>query len=136
MIARLTALVFTGVTLLMPSVAKTEEVAQFNMSGETLADDCRVYMSNRRNPERQFTTAEDYQAGRCYGFVTGVMDLDSGLNAWHAISADRQTAFCTAAVDGHAVTATVAIYLDQHPEERNTAAFFLVRKILAEKFPC
>ena len=86
MIARLTVLAFAGVTLLMPSVAKTEEVAQFNMSGETLADDCRVYMSNIRKPERQFTTAEDYQAGRCNGFVIGVMDLDSGLNAWHAIA--------------------------------------------------
>ena len=135
MVASLTALALVGAALL-PGVAKSEEVAQFNMSGETLADDCRVFMSTRRNPERQFATAEDYQAGRCYGFVTGVMDLDSGLNAWHAISADRQTAFCTAAVDGHAVTAAVAIYLDQHPEERNNGAFDLVRKILAEKFPC
>ena len=56
------------------------------------------------------------------------------LNAWHAISADRQTAFCTAAVDGHAVTAAVAIYLDQHPEERNTAAFFLVRRYSQRSF--
>ncbi|WP_245468626.1 MULTISPECIES: Rap1a/Tai family immunity protein [unclassified Mesorhizobium] len=139
MIARLTALALVGAALLTPGVAMTQEgkVAGFYVTGEQLNDACRIYLSVRRNNGQANSTQEAWSAGMCYGYVVGVMDLYSGLKvSYNAISGDPQPAFCTGMINGLSAAEAVALYLDQHPEERSEVGFYLVRKILAEKFPC
>ena len=93
------------------------------MKGDTLNDHCRVFLSMRqKNMEK---APQGYSAGVCYGYVIGVVDLYAEFRI-----------FCTGGATAHSVIKTVASYLDQHPEERNTAAYFLVTKSVSEKYPC
>ena len=93
------------------------------MKGDTLNDHCRVYLSMRqKNMEK---ASQGYSAGVCYGYVIVVVDLYA-----------ESRIFCTGGASAHSVVKTVASYLDHHPEERNTAAYFLVTKSVSEKYPC
>ena len=128
--AKITALAF-AVAVLMPSDAYTFPIYK---SGDQLNDDCRALLSISRNSDNADSIAQAWSGGVCLGFVLGVMDVSSGLK--ELVTGDPQPPFCMDGVSPKAAAETVAIYLDEHPEERNNAAFLLVKMILADKFPC
>jgi Rap1a immunity proteins len=106
------------------------------MTGEALNDYCREYLLMRRNSGAVDNPTKGQSAGVCYGYVVGLVDEYESLRTPGGISGDNVEPFCTRGANAHSLTETVAIYLDQHPLQRNRAGYFLVRKILAERFPC
>lgn len=106
------------------------------MTGEALTKDCRAFLAVRRNGAAT-GPQQLWDAGECYGFVEGVIDHFGVMNSLGAQPIDNIGRFClTAAINVNDATEVVARYTDEHPEERSMAGYFLVRRALAQKFPC
>lgn len=105
------------------------------MSGELLTKHCRAYLSMRQSSNPDFATSggQAYSAGTCYAFVVGVQDA----LGFRGFEGDYMPPFCIPeGANAHSMAEVVARYLNQHPEKRDKAGYFLTREALAEGFPC
>ncbi|MGO4440313.1 Rap1a/Tai family immunity protein [Rhizobium sp. RAF56] len=102
--------------------------------GEELTKNCRAYLSAVRSGwSIDPTTA--LAAGQCYGYVTAVYDAVDFDGEGGLTNATLPKA-CVPNINGNALTEVVANFVDQKPELRSKAAYFLVRLAFADKFPC
>ncbi len=103
-------------------------------TGEALTKDCRSHMTLVRN-QMYGTSQVTYDAGRCYGFVVGVLDT----LAFEGVLQSSQflPKLCLPRqLSGNAATEVVANYADQNPQARVTSAYAMVRWALSAAYPC
>ena len=106
------------------------------IDGEALTKSCRDYLVVQRATGSTSSPSEGYGTGLCYGFVVGLVEA----TGWRVSDGGHEATlgeFCIPeGLNARSVTETVAIWLDAHPEQRSGIGYALVRRALAEKFPC
>jgi hypothetical protein len=72
--------------------------------------------------------------GQCYAYVTAVFSL--AIEGDSALVNAMLPKSCLPAMNGNDLTEVAAAFIDQRPELRRKAAYDLVRRAFADKFPC
>lgn len=119
--------------------AQSEDLIAVYLTGESLTTYCRSYLSLAKTNFRTSTVQEAYEAGYCQAYVTGVLDTFSFRGDDDPSENERLLPpFCIRSQDATArsLTEVVARYVDSHPEQRTQTAYSLVRRALAQSYPC
>ncbi|WP_366932471.1 Rap1a/Tai family immunity protein [Mesorhizobium sp.] len=116
---------------------RASETVGVYMPGNVLNAQCRAFLEVRRSGNKVETAQVAWNASQCYGYVMGILDHFNVANATAGHQQDQLGSFCIPeGADSKDVTEVVARFLDEHPEKRSIAGYYLVRQALTEKYPC
>lgn len=128
-----------GIALMMvamPAQARSEDMVASYVDGEHMTEYCREFLVVRRANGATDSPASAYGAGLCYGFVVAVVETDQ----WREPTAPYDLElgrFCVPGdLNANSIVEAVAMWMDAHPEQRNAIGYVLVRRALADRFPC
>jgi Rap1a immunity proteins len=113
---------------------KDDEIGIYT-TGEMLTSHCRAFLQVVRPNRRTGSVKEGNEARLCYRFVTDVLYTISreGMSE-SRIAAAR---ICLPNnLDANTAAEIVGRFADLHPEFRTESGYSLVRKALADAFPC
>ena len=93
-------------------------------TGSSLLPECKTALASG-----------DYDTGRCYRFVSSVMDTYASLLDWGEL---KEELFCLpdVLVSVSELVSVATSYLEEHPEKLSLGASRLVLTALREAFPC
>jgi hypothetical protein len=116
----------------MPAYAQNSTSRVFE-SGTSLNKLCAEFLASRRQGGH-ITLQHGYEAGICQGFVIGALDA---ISVEQSSNDPRFARLCLPPhFDKVDVTEIVANYVERRPEERHIAAYTLVRRAMAQAYPC
>jgi hypothetical protein len=102
-------------------------------SGTSLNKLCLEFLASRHQGGHVLLQ-QGYEAGLCQGFVIGVLDA---ISIDQSDNDPRFARLCLPPrLDKFDVTEIVSSYLERRPEERHIAAYTLVRRAMAQAYPC
>jgi len=103
-------------------------------SGDALNRLCQSFLAVARN-DRRGSIQQTYEAGICQGYVGGALDAVS-VEKLQKSNLDLPRVCVPNGVDQHTAAEIFAKFLDAHPEQRHVTGYTLVRRALAEAYPC
>ncbi len=120
------------ILMLCASGAQAQTYSYF-IDGTGLTKYCRSYLAQKANGDRQGSVQSAYDAGFCQGVVYSALDARAFLPEGQAPVMN----FCLPdQINANDAVEVVARFLDTNPALRSQPAYILVRRALAEAYPC
>ena len=117
---------------IVPTYTKADDMVGIYMTGEQLTHDCRAFLEFRRQGGRA-SAQQGFDSAMCLAFVEGVHDAEIlGVSPSQLAPA----ACVPRGSNANSLAEIVANFADQNPALRGSAGYVLVKRALAQSFPC
>lgn len=110
----------------IPAFAKRDWYREFGVSGNTLIAVCNPAIQKIDDPHFQGTKQDRYDAGYCEGFIAGIAD---NMNEDDGVSLNEP------GITLRLLIRVVQQYMNDHPEQLDKPASYLIRQALIKAFP-